>query len=115
MAIVAVLGFLVVKPTPEPAPKLHLLKKSTIENDNDDNSNDIFDDDMGEQEKEANQRGTGNRFVANEAEGAVVATPKLLANITKTMGMEAIDLGKRVIYHKTHHDAYSGGINNLYH
>lgn len=28
---------------------------------------------------------------------------------------EAIDLGKRAIYHATHRDAYSGGINNLYH
>lgn len=27
---------------------------------------------------------------------------------------EAIDLGKRAIYHATHRDAYSGGINNLY-
>merc|ERR1711957_1072339 len=28
---------------------------------------------------------------------------------------EAIDLGKRAIYHATHRDAASGGINNLYH
>merc|ERR550537_241903 len=28
---------------------------------------------------------------------------------------EAIDLGKRAIYHATHRDAYSGGINNVYH
>jgi 20S proteasome subunit beta 5 len=28
---------------------------------------------------------------------------------------EAIDLGRRAIYHATHRDAYSGGINNLYH
>ena len=28
---------------------------------------------------------------------------------------EAVDLGKRAIYHATHRDAYSGGINNLYH
>eukprot|EP00588_Corethron_pennatum_P006607 CAMPEP_0194295222 /NCGR_PEP_ID=MMETSP0169-20130528/52872_1 /TAXON_ID=218684 /ORGANISM="Corethron pennatum, Strain L29A3" /LENGTH=282 /DNA_ID=CAMNT_0039044337 /DNA_START=90 /DNA_END=938 /DNA_ORIENTATION=+ len=28
---------------------------------------------------------------------------------------EAIDLGKRAIYHATHRDAMSGGINNLYH
>jgi len=28
---------------------------------------------------------------------------------------EAIDLGKRAIYHATHRDAYSCGINNLYH
>ena len=28
---------------------------------------------------------------------------------------EAIDLGCRAIYHATHRDAYSGGINNLYH
>ncbi|GMI35114.1 hypothetical protein TeGR_g5440 [Tetraparma gracilis] len=28
---------------------------------------------------------------------------------------EAIDLGKRAIYHATHRDAYSGGTNNLYH
>jgi 20S proteasome subunit beta 5 len=28
---------------------------------------------------------------------------------------EAIDLGKRAIYHAAHRDAYSGGINNLYH
>ena len=28
---------------------------------------------------------------------------------------EAIDLGKRAIYHATHRDAFSGGINNLYH
>ena len=28
---------------------------------------------------------------------------------------EAIDLGKRAIYHATHRDAYSGGLNNLYH
>lgn len=28
---------------------------------------------------------------------------------------EAIDLGKRAIYHATHRDAYSGGVNNLYH
>jgi 20S proteasome subunit beta 5 len=27
---------------------------------------------------------------------------------------EAIDLGQRAIYHATHRDAYSGGINNLY-
>jgi len=27
---------------------------------------------------------------------------------------EAIDLGKRAIYHATHRDAYSGGINNVY-
>jgi 20S proteasome subunit beta 5 len=27
---------------------------------------------------------------------------------------EAIDLGKRAIYHAAHRDAYSGGINNLY-
>lgn len=27
---------------------------------------------------------------------------------------EAIDLGKRAIYHATHRDAYSGGVNNLY-
>ena len=25
------------------------------------------------------------------------------------------DLGRRSIYHATHRDAYSGGINNLYH
>jgi len=28
---------------------------------------------------------------------------------------EAIELGKNAIYHATHRDAYSGGINNLYH
>ena len=28
---------------------------------------------------------------------------------------EAIELGQRAIYHATHRDAYSGGINNLYH
>lgn len=28
---------------------------------------------------------------------------------------EAIDLGRRAIYHATHRDAYSGGLNNLYH
>jgi len=28
---------------------------------------------------------------------------------------EAIDVGKRAIYHATHRDAASGGINNLYH
>lgn len=28
---------------------------------------------------------------------------------------EAIDLGKRAIVHATHRDAYSGGINNVYH
>ena len=28
---------------------------------------------------------------------------------------EAIDLGCRAIYHATHRDAYSGGINNVYH
>jgi 20S proteasome subunit beta 5 len=28
---------------------------------------------------------------------------------------EAIELGKRAIYHATHRDAYSGGINNVYH
>ena len=28
---------------------------------------------------------------------------------------QAIDLGTRAIYHATHRDAYSGGINNLYH
>jgi len=28
---------------------------------------------------------------------------------------EAVDLGKRAIYHATHRDAASGGINNLYH
>ena len=28
---------------------------------------------------------------------------------------EAIDLGRRAIYHAAHRDAYSGGINNLYH
>ena len=28
---------------------------------------------------------------------------------------EAIDLGKRAIYHATHRDAYSGGINNVFH
>ena len=28
---------------------------------------------------------------------------------------EAIDLGKRAIYHATHRDAASGGINNLFH
>jgi hypothetical protein len=27
---------------------------------------------------------------------------------------EAIDLGQRAIYHATHRDAYSGGINNVY-
>eukprot|EP00968_Pinguiococcus_pyrenoidosus_P014974 scaffold1375_cov255-Pinguiococcus_pyrenoidosus.AAC.1 len=27
---------------------------------------------------------------------------------------EAFDLGRRAIYHATHRDAYSGGINNLY-
>lgn len=27
---------------------------------------------------------------------------------------EAIDLGKRAIYHATHRDAYSGSINNVY-
>lgn len=27
---------------------------------------------------------------------------------------EAIDLGQRAIYHATHRDAMSGGINNLY-
>jgi 20S proteasome subunit beta 5 len=28
---------------------------------------------------------------------------------------EAIELGKRAILHATHRDAYSGGINNVYH
>jgi 20S proteasome subunit beta 5 len=28
---------------------------------------------------------------------------------------EAIDVGKRAIYHATHRDAASGGINNLFH
>ena len=28
---------------------------------------------------------------------------------------EAVDLGQRAIYHATHRDAYSGGVNNLYH
>ncbi len=28
---------------------------------------------------------------------------------------EAIDLGQRAIVHATHRDAYSGGINNVYH
>jgi len=28
---------------------------------------------------------------------------------------EAIDLGKRAIYHATYRDAYSGGVNNVYH
>ena len=28
---------------------------------------------------------------------------------------EAVELGKRAIYHATHRDAYSGGINNVYH
>lgn len=27
---------------------------------------------------------------------------------------EAVDLGQRAIYHATHRDSYSGGINNLY-
>ncbi len=27
---------------------------------------------------------------------------------------EAVDLGSRAIWHATHRDAYSGGINNLY-
>ena len=27
---------------------------------------------------------------------------------------EAVALGKRAIYHATHRDAYSGGINNIY-
>ena len=28
---------------------------------------------------------------------------------------EAIELGKRAIYHATYRDAYSGGVNNVYH
>ena len=28
---------------------------------------------------------------------------------------QAVELGQRAIYHATHRDAYSGGINNLYH
>ena len=28
---------------------------------------------------------------------------------------EAVELGQRAIYHATHRDAYSGGVNNLYH
>jgi 20S proteasome alpha/beta subunit len=27
---------------------------------------------------------------------------------------EALDLGQRAIYHATHRDSYSGGINNVY-
>lgn len=28
---------------------------------------------------------------------------------------EAVELGKRAIYHATFRDAYSGGVNNIYH
>eukprot|EP00957_Ditylum_brightwellii_P173288 13192632-Ditylum_brightwellii.AAC.1 len=67
MGSVAVSSFLVAKPMPEPMPKVCLVKKSTVENNNDNNDH-IFDDNMGKREKEAKQSGTGNRFVTNEAE-----------------------------------------------
>ena len=35
--------------------------------------------------------------------------------IKKMTDEEAIELGKRAILHATHRDAYSGGINNVYH
>ena len=35
-----------------------------------------------------------------------------LASLSPTLHQEAIELGKRAIYHATHRDAYSGGVIN---
>jgi len=55
----------------------------------------------------------GNLFSVGS--GSVFAYGVLDANYRYDMTPEeAFDLGRRAIYHATHRDAYSGGINNLY-
>jgi len=56
----------------------------------------------------------GNMFSVGS--GSTYAYGVLDTYYRKDMSVEeAIDLGKRAIYHATHRDAASGGINNLYH